>query len=311
MKKAEERSIKAEERRSIQIKRASEKSKKASERKRSIEERKRSIEERKRSIEERKRSNEERKRSLKEQRASIKNEEKLRKAEEKLRKAEERKQAAEFKKSIKLAAVASSASSSSRRTRKVKINPIASNRISLHVVNINGVPSPAITKGEFNKNLTELGVFDDYCYLVKQLNKKCLVKDLDQLGGGLGGGVMTNWILTKIGIYSLFAGAWGVFNFNALNVAYDNYTQLTDSYLLDDNMFWTNVGLNILGIGVPPECKGGLSTILFSHLFTGVSLASVYTMGVLFAENYENTIGWFANYASDVFTNFRTDEYIE
>ena len=236
------------------------------------------------------------------ERASAKASEKERKASakasEKERKAEERKQAAELKKSIKLAANAA-ANASKRKTQKVRINEVATNR-PIQVLSINDQKSDPITKEEFDKNLRELGVYDEYYGIMKQWDKKCLVGTTSQKGGAFGFGTV---LAIKAVIMGLFAGGTFYLNWDIFKIANANWTANTKSYLLKPGYETTLFVMNMFGLGPPCHARHGFLVAAAQTVMTGMSLASIFGMANLVGNNTVNTLGGFADYASMIYAN--------
>ena len=235
------------------------------------------------------------------ERASAKASEKERKASaiasEKLRKAEERKQAAELKKSIKLAANAAAALK--RKTQKVRINEVATNR-PIRVLSINGQKSDPITKDEFDENLRKLGVYDDYYGAMKQLNKNCQVGTTSQKGGAFGFGTV---LAIKTVIMALFAGGTVFTNWDLWTMASANWDANSTSYLLKPGYETTLFVMNMFGLGPPCHARHGFLLAATKTVMTGMSLASIFGMANLVGNNTVNTLGGFADYASMIYAN--------
>ena len=217
-------------------------------------------------------------------------------ASEKMRKAEERKQAAELKKSIKLAA---NAAASKRKTQKIRINEVATNR-PIRVLSINGQKSDPITKDQFDKNLRELGVYDDYYGVMKQLNKKCLVGTTTQKGGAFGLGTV---LAIKGVIFTLFAGGTAYFNYDLIKTVSANYYRNNTSYLHNPGYETTLFVMNMFGLGPPCHSRHGILLAAAQTVMTGMSLASIFGMATLVGNNTVNTLGGFADYASMIYAN--------
>jgi len=214
-----------------------------------------------------------------------------------------------LKKTIKLAnaQAKAQAKASNRKTQKATL--ATTNR-----------SVPPITQEQFDDNLREIGLIDEYYGNLKKLTKLndlCRVKDLKggaitlaAIGTACVGVASTiksylTFNTVIIGLTSLTA----YFNRDVATDAIENWNQNKGSYLLGDDYKTTNFVMNMFGLGVPYEAsEPNLLLASTRAIMTGMSLFTIFNMASLVGNiGATNTLGGFSDYAARIYTNFKTE----
>ena len=214
-----------------------------------------------------------------------------------------------MKKTIKLAKAQAKAQAKASNRKTQKATPATTNR-----------SVPPITPEQFDNNLREIGLIDEYygnLKKLKKLNALCRVEDLK--GGaitlaaigtvcvGVAGTIKS--YLTYNTVIICLTGLTAYFNRDVATDAIQNWTENSGSYLLGDDYKTTNFVMNMFGLGVPYEAsEPNLLLASTRAIMTGMSLFTIFNMASLVGNiGATNTLGGFSDYAARIYTNFKTD----